>query len=437
MSVFLKWLFGSQPSTDVAPIVLVQSPAGTTPVAGNHGVVPVAASSPWPVLFPGFVSPRAAPPGGLLPLVDVQPPAAASPFPAAAANTFESLPKGLNDPFARPRHAGPPQDVLNAKLPPGARLIEPPPGATTEAQTPPAVTAPPPAPRPEELPRQNPAGDSELESLHPKPIDPREPRAERSVAVDDHRKTLILPKEVLWYALADGSKHSIEVPVAPWSAICYLEMARGQTTYHGTGWFIGPRTIMTAAHNLYLRDERRAVESVTIQAGATGPGGSPFGSVTTTDFHYDPRYATAADSDTIPYDYGVIFLPDERLGSFVRRYFNFSAQNPALDLGTIGVAGYPFDLGFHLVYANGNQTGGDPNIIIHDIDTEKGQSGAPIYHYNPATGYTVIGTHTDGFGIGHLDRNAGVRISPELYRRMEFWKSNPGVFDDPANPIVA
>ena len=137
----------------------------------------------------------------------------------------------------------------------------------------------------------------------------------------------------------------------------------------------------------------------------------------------------------------MIFLPDERLGSFVRRYFNFSAQNPALDLGTIGVAGYPFDLGFHLVYANGNQTGGDPNIIIHDIDTEKGQKvpaalianviegkGPNIINRENVQRRIVVQANVSGRDLGAVVNEIQAKIKDKVHLSQGFFISYEGQF---------
>lgn len=364
---FFKWLFGSVPKAEVMPLATLQLTPSTPAV------------------------------------------------PPAPATTFESLPPGMSDPLARPRPARPPSPApavegAELRLRPAADIVPP------EFKIDEGHAAP--------------SGEEHFESLGSEPI------VARSVITKDTRQPLVPDYEDFWYQPPSGPKQCCKVPAAPWSAICRLEITIGSGTAHGTGWFIGPRTIMTAAHNLYARTKGLAASNITIYAGAPGPD-TPFLPVTTSLYEYDHRYAEASsDVDATRYDYGVIFVPDDGLGNLVRKYFKYSPQKATTDLGTIQIAGFPHDKNYELVYAKGNQTGTDPQIIIHDIDTEAGQSGAPIYHWSETTGYTVIGVHTDGFGkngqglsgqLGYGEkRNGGVRITPDLKKRMDFWKANPG-----------
>jgi len=379
-----------------------------------------------------------------------QPPSEQDGRPAIATAAFDSLSAGDSDPFARPAYdfqramtesvkipleatlATPPQDVLDARVLAERAAAE---RAAAEAAAVPIAER-------SIVPASDKIDGGNFESVGADRIPSVAGPASVGNPANDQRKALIPAYKPLWYQLPDGSKECCQIPVAPWAAICRLEMKFGNATYHGTGWFIGPRTIMTAAHNLFVRRDShcyfRKADSVEIHAGATGPGNNPLPVVTSTLFDYDKRYADQALSDTQAsrYDYGVIFLPTKNLGAFVGDFFKFAAVDPAADIGKIQIAGYPYDKGYQLLYADGLQTGKDPQTIIHDVDTERGQSGAPIYHYHPTTGYTVFGIHTDGFGtdgsglaaeLGFgAKRNAGVRISPALKKRMDFWIANPG-----------
>src|SRR5688572_18397275 len=74
----------------------------------------------------------------------------------------------------------------------------------------------------------------------------------------------------------------------PYSAIASLVItARDDSRWHGTGWFISPRTLVTAGHcvwiNSTLPQRHGFVKSIEVIPGRSGDT-KPFGSATATRF---------------------------------------------------------------------------------------------------------------------------------------------------------
>src|SRR6185503_12097142 len=78
----------------------------------------------------------------------------------------------------------------------------------------------------------------------------------------------------------------------------------------GTGWFIGPRTLVTAGHCVYIKGSGVPGRDGWVRRMAVMPGrnGStlPYGSVTTTSFRAVTGWTQNGDQN---FDYGVIILP--------------------------------------------------------------------------------------------------------------------------------
>ena len=96
----------------------------------------------------------------------------------------------------------------------------------------------------------------------------------------------------------------------PWRAHASLLItARNNSTWIGTGWFVGPRTLMTAGHVVHIKNSGDAsldgwVKSIRVMPGRNGTL-LPYGSATSTIFHSVTGWTSSGDED---YDYGAIIL---------------------------------------------------------------------------------------------------------------------------------
>ena len=181
----------------------------------------------------------------------------------------------------------------------------------------------------------------------------------------------------------------LDTDLYPWRMICALRM-RGPTGAGaiGTGWFIGPRTILTAGHCVFsthfFGGWASAIEVIPgLRSAGTDAGARPFGSVTSTRFSSVDRWLQHEDAD---FDIGCIHL-DEPKGDEVG-WFALGALTPDELAGyLVNVSGYPADRG------QGNQQFHGSNRVLrvterrlfYEVDTFGGQSGAPVWiHETPA-----------------------------------------------------
>ncbi len=85
-----------------------------------------------------------------------------------------------------------------------------------------------------------------------------------------------IPKDVCGH---DDRAEILNTNTAPWRWICQLLMKFPNGNFIGTGWLIGPRTVMTAGHCLY--DSRRGggwAQSIEIIPGMLRGQAKPYGS---------------------------------------------------------------------------------------------------------------------------------------------------------------
>lgn len=230
------------------------------------------------------------------------------------------------------------------------------------------------------------------------------------------------------FVRTNGQRSAFSVPARPWSAICYLELAYPSGPAIGTGCLIGPRTVLTAAHNLYDRDTGREVTSIRVIPGRFRHGVEPFGSEVTSSFAYDLDYRSADRDDAATQcDFGVVFLSSTRIHEQVGLTMPAVSIETSLwtdpRLGWINIAGFP-DENEQLMWARGRPQRLAGNVVIHDVDTTPGQSGSPIY-WTDGRSYKVLAIHTEGIGFDQ-NYNAGVRITPAMERQLTKWCERPG-----------
>ena len=130
----------------------------------------------------------------------------------------------------------------------------------------------------------------------------------------------------------------------PWSAIASLLItARDNSTWIGTGWFVSPRTLITAGHCVYIKNSSVPgrdgwVRSIQVMAGRNGES-LPFDVVTSTVFKSVPGWTESGDEN---FDYGAIILPVP-LGETVGVFGTAVYPDADLEQSVVNVSGYPGD----------------------------------------------------------------------------------------------
>jgi glutamyl endopeptidase len=208
----------------------------------------------------------------------------------------------------------------------------------------------------------------------------------------------------------------------PWRVNCSLQilLPDGQIGV-GTGWFMGPRTLVTAGHCVFIHEQygryRDWARAIRVMPGRNGTL-LAFGAVVSTTFHSVAGWARDKDAR---YDYGVIVLPSD-LGSTVGW-----ASLGVLDDGELvnkvaNIAGYPGD---KRNAEDGTQwydarqiMSVDSHSIHYMVDTWAGQSGSAV-HIIDGKERLAVGIHA--YGDSYFG-NSATRITPSVHANLMRWR---------------
>jgi glutamyl endopeptidase len=196
--------------------------------------------------------------------------------------------------------------------------------------------------------------------------------------------------------------------VIPWRCVAHLRTEYTDSFVgRGTGWFIAPRTLVTAAHNVHDRDHGRA-RRIVVTPGFHR-GAAPFRQALVSSVDLHPSWSKSFAREL---DFALLFIP-QTLGV---GYFGFAAgSDSGLRNVLVNIAGYPIDRPDSQMYDAGRVTDVDADFIYHTIDTESGQSGAPVF-WSDRESRIGLGIHT--YGASSVDRtNVARRITAELYEQ--------------------
>lgn len=229
----------------------------------------------------------------------------------------------------------------------------------------------------------------------------------------------------------DRRKQILETDLAPWRMICSLQIINNNNLeYVGTGWFAGPRTIITAGHCVFDPVELGGwAKRINVVPGRNGD--ATLGSVESTQYSTTDRWLEAQDAD---YDYAAIHLSDD-VGSTAGSFGLAVMPDAELVGRMVNISGYPASPGEgRLQYFHANRVKAvTERRLFYDVDTMGGQSGSPVWAYldDDVTKPFVVGIHAYGIGGTPSDlgvvANSGPRLLPEVLSVIEAWvaKSSP------------
>ena len=224
----------------------------------------------------------------------------------------------------------------------------------------------------------------------------------------------------------DRRKQILETEMLPWRMLCSLEIeSNNGLQYIGTGWFAGPRTVITAGHCVYDQFELGGwARSITVIPGRNGESVAPFGRAESSNFSTTDRWLDAQDPD---YDYAAIHLSED-LGTAVGSFGIGVLPESDLQNRLVNISGYPVSPGNgRSQYFHANRIKAvTARRVFYDIDTMGGQSGSPVWAYlDDSENPTVIGIHA--YGVGgvpaglNVVANSGPRVLPEVLQLINEW----------------
>lgn len=214
-----------------------------------------------------------------------------------------------------------------------------------------------------------------------------------------------------------------DTQLSPWRMICSLRMQGAFGSAIGTGWLVGPRTIVTAGHCVHhIPFLGGWATKIQVRAGRSGED-FPFGTITAVRFSATDKWVADADPD---FDIGCIHL-DEPLGDAVGWFGIGSFPKEELEGHMLNISGYPADRG------DGAEQYFHVNRVLHvtdrrvfyDVDTFGGQSGAPVWIQEEngppiAVAIHAYGTGGTPFDLG-IQANSAPRIIPEVLELINGW----------------
>jgi V8-like Glu-specific endopeptidase len=208
--------------------------------------------------------------------------------------------------------------------------------------------------------------------------------------------------------------------IYPWRAIASLLItARDNSMWIGTGWFIGPHTLMTAGHVVFIKNSGVPgrdgwVRSIQVMPGRNGSS-LPYGSVTSTNFRSVTNWTNNGDEN---FDYGAIIIPTN-LGNTVGT-FGFGVYSDSdLTSATGNISGYPGDKPAGTQWYDSRRIASvNSQKVFYDIDTAGGQSGSAVYRIING-GRFAVAIHA----YGGATTNSGTRINTAVYNNMVNWKA--------------
>lgn len=200
----------------------------------------------------------------------------------------------------------------------------------------------------------------------------------------------------------------------PWRCVCHLIIKRSDNQFaFGTGWFAGPRIVVTAGHCIYDPDGTGWATEVTVVPGRNGDA-APFGYQAGATLQVHPNFVRNQDA---AYDFGAVILPDTKLSAQVG-WFGFGVfPDPDIMLNPVNTGGYPFDKEFGTPWYNGGRISNlDEQFLFYMLDTMPGDSGSPVFRTTADGERTALAIHTGTRGM-----NRGVRITPEIHEQLSEW----------------
>lgn len=211
----------------------------------------------------------------------------------------------------------------------------------------------------------------------------------------------------------------------PYKWICRIIVRSETATYAATGFLINipwanTGCILTAGHNLWMKNDRAYARSVVVMF----PGKLPI-TINNDDTAQSPRII--ANPEYLrryirDYDYGIILVP-----GLQGQGFGYSAIMGDIEIphATASVFGYAGDKAPGTMWGSGSRLSrtSTQSVLHYDIGTYRDQSGSPVYVWR--NGYwAAIGIHLHGF-YQSISFNHAIRLTVDVLQTVLEWVMHP------------
>lgn len=204
--------------------------------------------------------------------------------------------------------------------------------------------------------------------------------------------------------------------IPPYRMVCRLVIkdADGRRGY-GTGFFISRRCVITCGHCVYVKSsysrKYQWAEEVEVIPAANGRL-APFGKQTSSTFRTVEGWVVDQNCDC---DFGAVILQDDTLFDRIQSFFGFDLYREERFLE---ISGYPTKKNGEQWNARGVAEGSDDFKVFYKIDTERGNSGSPVF-VTDVDGAMALGVHS--FGGRNGDPNHGLKVNIHVLNRWLEW----------------
>ena len=200
--------------------------------------------------------------------------------------------------------------------------------------------------------------------------------AEQSNLPPAYRFFYPTPESVCW---PDDRLQVLETSQSPWNGNCQLIITfQDDSQAIGTGWFAGPRTVITAGHCVHEGEGGNFFKSVEVIPGMNGMV-RPFGSITSTNLRASEGWKTSGLPSA---DYGAILLdnPFPAANGMTPGLFpSIVASDETLNGMNLMISGYPADKPFGTQWRDAGVVQTVlPTRLAYSIDTFGGHSGSVV-----------------------------------------------------------
>jgi V8-like Glu-specific endopeptidase len=203
----------------------------------------------------------------------------------------------------------------------------------------------------------------------------------------------------------------------PWRTICKLEITAANGRRFGcSGAFIGPRTILTNGHCVFLHDHGGWARKIRVIPGMNGSA-QPYGYAESSFYHSVKGWTQSRSSN---YDYAVIVLPsNKKLGNTVGWMGLANLSWTSLMGLRVNNSGYPGDKPYGTQWWNANNVlAVTSRRVYYRLDTYNGQSGSPVWRYRNNKRH-IVAVHNTGGAVF----NGSVRIVKPVFDNLVKWKN--------------